>query len=66
MLVLALLLVWLLLLFVALLWFVHWRWETSHFVRQLDLIPGPKRRFLIGSIDQIPPNGAGKYHLTIN
>jgi len=39
----------------------YWRWETSKFVAQFELIPGPPRKWpLLGNILDFPRSGHGK------
>lgn len=43
-----------LLFLLALLFLVHHRWECSSFVKTIDLIPGPKRKPIVGNAMDLP------------
>ena len=43
-----------LLLLLALLFLAHHRWECSSFVKTIDLIPGPKRKPIVGNATSLP------------
>lgn len=43
-----------LLLLLALLFLAHRRWECSSFVKTIDLIPGPKRKPIVGNATALP------------
>lgn len=49
-----------LLLLLALLFLAHHKWENSAYVRTIDLIPGPKRKFISGNVTDIPKDSVGK------
>ncbi|EFX88054.1 hypothetical protein DAPPUDRAFT_311593 [Daphnia pulex] len=43
-----------LLLVLALLFLAHHRWENSAYVRTIDLIPGVRRKFIVGNVTALP------------
>lgn len=52
-----------LLLLLALLFLAHHRWENSAYVKTIDLIPGVRRKFLVGNITALPKESDGKIKL---
>ena len=36
------------------------KWENSAYVKMIDLIPGPKRKFIVGNVTDLPYNSVGK------
>ncbi len=59
-LIMIVLLVSVLLLLLALLFLAHHRWENSAYVRTIDLIPGVRRKFLVGNVTDLPKESDGK------
>jgi hypothetical protein len=52
-----------LLLMLALLFLAYHRWENSAYVKTIDLIPGVRRKFLVGNITALPKESDGKIKL---
>jgi hypothetical protein len=48
------------LLLLTLLFLAHHKWENSVYVRTIDLIPGPKRKFISGNVSALPKDAVGK------
>ncbi len=52
-----------LLLLLALLYLAHHRWENSAYVRTIDLIPGVRRKFIVGNVTALPKESDGMLKL---
>ena len=50
----------LLLFLLAFLYLAYHKWENSAYVKTIDLIPGPKRKFIVGNVNDLPKDGVGK------
>ena len=54
------------LLLLLVLFLAHHKWESSSRVQTIDLIPGPKRKLIVGNATSLPRESDGIVKITIS